>query len=198
MIPALVVVAVAVWWLRREGFVLDDRAPATVNAGNPALTQTVDYEVDISVVPAQASIAIDGVVVGTGRYRASFADDGIVHSVTFTAPDHTTVQRRFRGTTTLEVNLDALAPSVPAPALPATAEAIAPGKPEPARTTHDARHRRRDRAATSAITQSNAPAGSPAAAARTDGGSTGSAVPPARPKPADDFAPASDNLDPFK
>jgi serine/threonine protein kinase len=204
VLPALVVVAAAIWWLRTNSDVSDTRGNNAVAAMSPAPAQAADYEVDIRVVPANASIAIDGVVTASGRYRASFASDGAVHTVTLTAPDHTTVQRRFHGATMFEVNLEPLAPT---PEPPATADTNPPATSEPSvdtsRNTLDARQRHRDRAHASAIAPGRgpAPAASPAAGSATNPTATGSAAAPApaRPKPADDsFAPSSDNIDPFK
>jgi eukaryotic-like serine/threonine-protein kinase len=195
LIPVVVIAAAAVWWWRveRGSSSVEPNGIATASASTPA----ANYEVDIRVVPATASIAIDGVSVATGHYRASFASDDSFHTVTFTAPDHTTVQRRFRGAATLEVSLEAIAPAVaaqPAPNVDATANAELADQTARA-TPSSTRHRHRERA--NGKTPSPVPGATATAPAAN--ANTGSAPAPAPAKPpSDPFAPSSDNLDPFK
>lgn len=199
-IPALVVAAAAIWWWRGDR---DDagKREHEAAAAAPAPVQVDDYEVDIRVVPANATIAIDGVEVAKGRYRASFASDGAVHTVTFTAPDHATVHRRIRSATTLEVSLEPLVASTPVATRSPEVDAPAGDEPDPragralpaksARASHDPRQRRRERVDAGA-------APTPAAAAPADA-AVNTKDTSKGPKPADDpFAPSSDNLDPFK
>jgi hypothetical protein len=191
LIAAVVVMGAAVAWVRFYGPTLDDLDDRSVAESAPAEPKLADYDVDIRVLPATASIAIDGAVIATGRYRASFPEDRAVHTVTFSAPDHTTVQRRFQGATTLEVSLEPLEPAPERidvePVEPAVVAAPAPRE-----------HRReRPRATANPPKQEVAPPAPPPADANPNG--SGSAAQPARPKAADDtFAPATDNIDPFK
>jgi len=204
VIPALLAVIVAVWWWRGQGGTSNEREPDVASA---ATAKPADYEVDIRVVPAQASIAIDGVVVATGRYRASFADDGAVHTVTFTAADHATVQRRIRSATTLEVNLEPLVAGAPAVVhdVPAVADATEPpaarstsARPaESARPTHDARQRPRERSRASTTPTTRTPDAGAAGSAATSADPSREPAPSRTQKADDSFAPASDNIDPF-
>jgi hypothetical protein len=196
-----------VWWTRFSGHGLDEPGNDAVAATAPVVAKPADYDVDIRVLPVTASIAIDGEVIAAGRYRSSFAGDGAVHTVTLTAPDHATVQRRFQGATTLEVSLE---PLTPASEPSAAADSTAPddsdaAKQERSRSGHDARNSHRDRGHTSANVpsrQDGAAAKAPTGPTMNAGGSgtgSGSAAVPARPKASDDsFAPSSDNIDPFK
>jgi serine/threonine-protein kinase len=204
LIAVLVVMGAAAWWLRFYGPASGEGDNDAVAVTAPAAARPAEYDVDIRVVPANASIAIDGDVIANGRFRASFAADGAVHTVTFTAPDHTTVQRRFQAATTIEVSLErltALAVSVSPPAADRTASG-ASEKQGTARAGNDARQRQRERVKGSSITSRRDPA--PAASSTSphatgSGSGAGSATLPARPKPPDDsFAPSSDNIDPFK
>jgi serine/threonine protein kinase len=187
---ALVVMAAAFWGVRSYTDVFDTRDDTTAAAATPAPAPPADYEVDIRATPANASIAIDGVPIANGRYRASFASDGAVHTVTLTAPDHTTVQRRFHGATMIEVNLEPLATS------PARSEDVAPV--ETAANTSDARSKRRTRPHATAIRDAALPT-TTTTSTPTPPKSDGSGSAPAQPRPKDDsFTPSTDNIDPFK
>lgn len=188
---ALVAIAGGIWWQATRS----SDAPENVAAAEPATPSrpeaAPDYDVDIRVVPAHASITIDGEVVARGHYRATFSGDGKTHTVTLSAPDHSTVQRRFHSAATMEISLDELAKpvAVEAPKADAPAETEAAAEPSPSR--HNAGRRGRGRAA---------PIRETATATRpTTVPPDAAPQPPAPKKAADDpFAPASDNLDPFK
>jgi serine/threonine protein kinase len=186
VLPALVVIGAAVAWMRFYGPVTEEPDTHVVAQPEPVTAKPAEYDVDIRVLPATASIAIDGAVIANGRYRASFAGDGAVHTVTLTAPDHTTVQRRFQGATNLEVSLERLTPA-----------------PEPVASDDRDRERERVRVTTKPKTPHREPA--PATKSTTEtvvngSGGSGSAAQPASPPkiPEESFAPASDNIDPFK
>jgi hypothetical protein len=197
VIVALAVVAIAggVWWQVSR----TSDAPENVAAAEPSTPSRpeapADYDVDIRVVPAQATIAIDGQVVAQGHYRATFAGDGKTHTVTLAAPDHSTVQRRFHSAATMEISLDELAKpvAVESPKADAPAETETEAVADPRTTRHNAGRRTggRGRAAPTDRTTAARPTTAPPDAAP--------APPPPTDKKADDlFAPASDNLDPFK
>jgi hypothetical protein len=192
----------AAWWLRFYGPASGEEDDDAVAATPPAAARPAEYDVDIRVVPATASIAIDGDVIASGHVRASFAADGAVHTVTFTAPDHTTVQRRFQAATTLEVSLERLTALAATASEPATDAAGSSESEKQGSSRTDARQRARDRVKGSASASHQAPAPaatSTSAHANGSGSGAGSASPPARPKaPDDSFAPSSDNIDPFK
>jgi hypothetical protein len=202
LIAALIVMGAAAWWLRFYGPASGEEDDDAVAATPPAVARPAEYDVDIRVVPATASIAIDGDVIASGHFRASFAADGAVHTVTFTAPDHTTVQRRFQAATTLEVSLERLTALAATASEPATDAAGSSESEKQGSSRTDARQRARDRVKGSASASHQAPAPaatSTSAHANGSGSDAGSASPPARPKaPDDSFAPSSDNIDPFK
>jgi serine/threonine-protein kinase len=179
VLPALVVIGAAVAWMKLYAPPAEEPDNHAVAEVTPVPAKPADYDVDIRVLPANASIAIDGAVIASGRYRASFASDGAVHTVTLTAPDHTTVQRRFQGATSIEVSLERLTPA-----------------PEPVVSREHVRIPTKTRA------PKREPAPAPKGTTETvvkDSG-IGSAAPAAAPTKATDeaFAPASDNIDPFK
>lgn len=194
LVAAIVVAAAGFWWWRSTSKAEPEAAAASVGS---AVVRHPDYDVDIRVTPATASISVDGVETAKGHFRGSFPDNGADHAVSFSAPDHATVLRRFHSATTLEVALEPLAP--PAAAVPTTTDTAASSTPV---VTHAATtHRRHDHPVTAVQHGTPAPAGSASAEAAPGANGSNVATPPPapKPKPADDpFAPNSDNLDPFK
>jgi len=196
-IPLAVAIAGVIWWqvTRAPASDKDEQPVAATTATKPAPS---DYEIDIRVVPEHASIEIDGKEIAKGRYRASFADDGEVHTVTLTAPNHATVHRRFRGPATMEIALEPLTGPTPSTGTAQALEVTAPDDGEAARKRGSKRRATGD-ARTAPTQRPVVRRGSAGSASVTpDAGTSPPTEPAKRAKPADVFAPATDNIDPFK
>jgi serine/threonine-protein kinase len=198
VLVALVVVAIAggVFWQVSRTSDAPENVAAVAEPSEPTRPQTLpDYDVDIRVAPAHATITVDGEVVARGHYRATFSGDGKTHTVTLAAPDHSTVQRRFHSAATMEIALDQLAKPVAA-----ESAKTAPLATETDDVAADPRTSRQNAGRRTGGRGRAVPTGERATAARPATAPPDAALPPPPTnKKADDlFAPASDNLDPFK
>gem|GEM_PF-1683484 len=75
-------------------------APPSAAVTDPAhkAAAPAAIKVTLQVVPASASIVLDGVLVGKGQYRGMLARDGNVHNVELSAPVYKTRTLRFKDT----------------------------------------------------------------------------------------------------
>ncbi|MEM1031425.1 MAG: serine/threonine-protein kinase [Myxococcota bacterium] len=129
----LVALLVVVGLVALVAFVMRDGSGASEEEtamGAPGATgDATSVAVELSVLPATATIELDGREVGRGSYAGTLRDDDTRHTVVFRADGHRTHSLSFRGATvpTATVRLEPEPPRDPPP----VTEAAVPGRAVP-------------------------------------------------------------------